>query len=166
MVLKLDLEIPHKNNSLDTKMEVNGKGVPKRIRGALIKIKGLEHQVRSLRLEAPFFLQLKNHNIQYDYEPKTFTLPCGKHHITYRPDCRIKNTNIWIECKGVFDDISIIKMMCFKKYFKNKYKLFIVAQKQESIKWVPRYCFNKIYSIDSNKSILKLVSEINKNINK
>lgn len=117
-------------------------------------VQELGHVVRST-LERDSFLVLKKIGVEYKYE-KRIDLYIDKVWRSYYVDAWVLGTNIYIECKGWFDDYSIKKMMEFRKQNPEK-KLYAITYKENKNK-IPQGCCDEIFYIEE---IEDLILELN-----
>ena len=77
----------------------------------------LGHYVRS-NWEADFARILNLHNIQYEYEPRTFSLTRKNGgRLSYTPDFFVQTTNTYYEIKGWLHDLDVEKMDLFREQY-------------------------------------------------
>ena len=82
----------------------------------------LGHAVRS-GWERRYAVWLRDRGIEYEYEPKTFTLAGG---LKYMPDFYIPSMNSWVEVKGVMTEKDQKKIDLFRRTGK---RLIVVDKK-------------------------------------
>ncbi|MBU4274698.1 DNA polymerase III subunit alpha [Patescibacteria group bacterium] len=86
----------------------------------------LGHYVRSA-WEADFARILKLHNLNYEYEPKTFQLTKPNGEIMhYTPDFYVPSQNTFYEIKGWFHDLDKEKVELFQKQYLD-YKFILIS---------------------------------------
>lgn len=71
-----------------------------------------------------------DNKIDYDWQPKTFTMPDGR---TYTPDCYLPELNLWIEIKGYFYDDAKEKWDWFRREYPNSELWNKVVLKEKNI---------------------------------
>ena len=115
----------HSKRNKGTNNPMFGKSPPHRKGGFRID---LEHYVRS-SWEADFARILRLHHLDYQYEPKTFTLQKDNKILTYTPDFYVPSQNTFYEIKGWLHSIDTEKINLFKEQYPQTNLVLISATK-------------------------------------
>jgi hypothetical protein len=120
---------------------------------ALVYVKELGYKVRS-SWEKEVFCNLKDNEIDCDYEPIAFDLKNGH---TYTPD-GIINDDIVIEVKGPISDWQIEKMKLFKKLYSQYIFIAITSNRRNNFKKL-KFC-DKVFDIEDKDSYISYLKRL------
>ena len=86
--------------------------------------------------EANFARLLNAYEIEFDFEPTTFSFPVKRGTKGYIPDFYIQDSSEWVELKGYLDEKSKIKLKRFKRYYEDDFKrlTFIISKYSNAAK--------------------------------